>query len=149
MKFARLRLVIAALLFIGWMGWLGYLALEHRKPVIVSRSQLLQAAAFLKCDIEIKADAKGEHTAVISNPVWLKNPPAGNFTIEKLDEAQLPGGKLLIDLPIGTSGTYLLLLDDPLGRQIYRLAPANGGPGSNSTARLIYPWSGEVERQLQ
>ena len=42
MTVARVRLLLAAVLFFGWLGWLAYLAYFKTHPVVVSRSQVMR-----------------------------------------------------------------------------------------------------------
>ena len=46
MRIARVQLIVAAILFVGWLGYLAYLALGHSQPVVVSRTQLMNATSF-------------------------------------------------------------------------------------------------------
>ena len=41
MKFAVVRLAVAAVLFVGWIGYLGFLAATVRNPFVLSRPQFL------------------------------------------------------------------------------------------------------------
>ena len=50
MSVARVRLIVAAVLFFGWLCWLGYLAFTKTTPVIVSRSQVMAANRFVVAD---------------------------------------------------------------------------------------------------
>jgi hypothetical protein len=118
--------------------------------VIVSRSQLLLATHLMNAEIANKQLVKGgKPTPDIVSREWLSKPaPDGDLIVENLDQAQLPNGKLLSSLPDGSSGSYLLLLEQT-GPQRYRIVGATGGPGSNSgPICLIYPWSSAVERQI-
>ena len=54
MQAARLRLIVAALLFTGWIGWLAYLAATTTKPIILSRPQFL----FSSLDVIAQVDAQ-------------------------------------------------------------------------------------------
>jgi hypothetical protein len=157
MKFARFRLILAAVLFVGWLGWLGYLALGHAKAVVVSRSQLLVATSAVKVEIAIKSagvDAtQNGRTSVpyveVTESFGPQPVPLGHIIVDNIRDVRLPGGKLLIDLPIGSEGAYVLLLEQT-GPKNYMVAGASGGPGSSSGQHyLIYPWSSEVERQVR
>ena len=41
MKFAAVRLAVAAVLFVGWIGYLGFLVRTTRHPIVLSRPQFL------------------------------------------------------------------------------------------------------------
>jgi hypothetical protein len=143
MKLARLRLILAAILFVGWLGWLGYLALEYRKPVIVSRSQLLVATSVIKAEIALDAKGKPSPTVRVIESFDRQRIPDETITIENISDARLPDGKTP-----ATGGPYLLLLEQMPERR-YKVAGAAGGSGVNSGQLfIIYPWSSEVERQI-
>jgi hypothetical protein len=146
MKFARFRLILAIALFVGWLGWLGYLALGHAKALVISRSQLLVATSVVKAEIAIKP---GSVPYVdVTESFGTQPVPLGHIIVDNIREVRLAGGKLLIDLPIGSEGTYVLLLEQT-GPKNYRVVGASGGLGSNSGQHfLIYAWSSEVERQV-
>lgn len=74
MKFARLRLVVAALLFAGWIGWLAYLALTSSRPRLLSRPQ------FLVSQLDVVAVLKaGDHgpspDVQVEEIYWSSLPP--------------------------------------------------------------------------
>ncbi len=103
MKFAVVRLAVAAVLFLGWIGYLGYLAATIRNPVVLSRPQ------FLVSERDMIATFKGGDKFVIDEVLY----PKGAAEAEK--------GKTLI---VGNlEGVPDLLA---AGRQI-RLRPDPGG----------------------
>jgi hypothetical protein len=72
MMSAKTRLVLAASLFIAWIGWLVYLVVQSRNPVIVSRPQVLVADMIVAA--ELTGDANGPEAKVkVAEVLW----PAG------------------------------------------------------------------------
>jgi hypothetical protein len=61
---ARIRLIIAAALFVGWLGWLTYLAATGTQPIILSRPQLLMANAVVRAELTGSDDAPDDHITV-------------------------------------------------------------------------------------
>jgi hypothetical protein len=141
MNWAKLRLGIALVLFLGWMAYLGWMALEYGKPDIVSRSQLVVATDVIVAELktnevgeilpDIKVDSilRGEHVKTDSE-----------LTLLNSTKARLPGGK-----KFPGPGKYLLpLVIDHSGTKI---APAPPSPGFEGETILIYPWNPSVENQ--
>ncbi len=145
MRFARYRLILAALLFLGWLGWLGYLALDHAKAVVVSHSQLLVASYVIVGEITLDASGKPSPDIKIIESSDARALPKGRtFAVENLDEIRLPSGKA-----VSSNGAYLLLVVQ-IGTQRFQVARApkatSPEPGHPP---VIYPWTDEVERQVR
>src|SRR5437773_2064431 len=79
-RFAVLRLVLASLLFVGWIGWLVYLAKFKSKPIVLSRPQLLVS----DLDIIAQVDAPGKEVVIKEVYAWRStiDPPAVGSRIE-------------------------------------------------------------------
>jgi hypothetical protein len=142
MKVARLRLIVATLAFVGWLGYLAYLALGHSKPVIVSHSQVMAAHYAVKAEIAIgePGSPKAEVKVLESfgdNPI-----KAETINVDNLSDARLPGGK-----PIGNPGAYLLLLDRTHVSQ-FNVVRSPVGREPQGRLFVVYPWSADVERQI-
>jgi hypothetical protein len=144
MTFARIRLVVAALLLLGWLSYLGYLALGHPRAVVVSRSQMLAATYVVKAEVALDSAGKPEGTATVLESFGPQRLPQGEkIIIDNLNEARLTGTK-----PLSAAGEYLLLLERVPGARQFRVVNALAAAGRESTHLfLVYPWSGEVERQ--
>ena len=56
MKAARIRLFVASILLVAWLGYLGYLVLYERHPVVVSRSQVMASTHFVLVNITLGPD---------------------------------------------------------------------------------------------
>jgi hypothetical protein len=153
MKAARFRLIVAATLFMGWMGYLGYLALGHSKPVIISRSQMLVATYLVKGDVAVDESGKPIDLVHVRDSFGKSSIKTETIKITNLENARLPGGK-----PITASGTYLLplemvgqgLLPDSVDAR-FRVVGAPSGQRNEyqSALLLVYPWNAEVERQVR
>jgi hypothetical protein len=149
--FARLRLALAALLFIGWLVYLGYLALGHSTPVVVSRSQLMLASFIVKAEVALDGAGKPKPEARVLESLGRNKLTTETIKVDNLADARLPGGA-----PLAAAGTYLLLLE-PVNPGLpelvdvrFRIVPAMTGLPNDSRARLfIYPWTPDVERQIR
>jgi hypothetical protein len=132
-------LAVSALLFAGWLTWLGVQALKHAQPVVVSRAQLLSAKYLVVAKV-------GEGGSVHVNEVW-RSPerpalrPGDTPKVADLETAvgyQGPG-EYLLPLAAGANDQYAV-----------PLPPVS--PGYNKPLpehRRIYPWTPEVQRQLE
>lgn len=144
-----LLLVVAALLFAGWMAWLGYLALTTTRPEVLSRPQ------FLASEVDVIAEVTGDTeaanaTVTVKEVLWhagdVKNPPA------------LEAPLVIVNLPRvvpadGWTGPGLYLL--PLSRDMvgngFRVAPVLHSPGlarSHDRPR-IYHWTNPAREQYR
>ena len=145
MTLARLRLVLAALLFVGWLSWLGYAVSWRASVPIVSRGQLAGATHLVVVDVS--ADTQGLPAPMATVTQVLHGTGiAKGATIEVLN---LPSAQP----PIGGfagSGQYLLPL---VGEgKLFRVAGLPRSPGydaSMPTRPVIYPWSDDVRAQLK
>jgi hypothetical protein len=145
MKAARFRLIVTAVLFVGWLGYLAYLALGFSKPVTLSNSQMLVATHFVKADIALDPAGKPSPQVLRRETFGTRGVPDEKLTIDNLDEARLPNGK-----PISAAGSYLLLLRQT-GPTRFEVVGAPTGQGNDLSAKhlWVYPWSAEIERQLR
>ena len=64
MKPAVWRLVVAAVLFLAWIGYLAYLVAFTRNPIILSRPQ------FLVAEMHVLATRQGDDAFVIDEVLW-------------------------------------------------------------------------------
>jgi len=152
MTLARVRLVVAAVLFVGWLAWLGYAVSRKGTVQIVSRAQLTAATHLVVA--EVAAGEDGQPLPRVRVVEVLQAPdgdrPAGELDVEKLPAAATP-------LPVaGESrtpppGEYLLpLVKTDAGR--FRIAGLPASPGyaaTNFDRPRIYPWTPDVQAQLR
>ncbi len=140
----RARLMIAAALFVGWLGWLGVTALTKSRAPVVSRTQAAAAAVVVVA--ELTAGEEGAPAKVVTVVESLTpGAPVGEIVVLNLPESRGFTG----------SGRYLLLLNkDTLeGGPSYRLAGLPPSPGMPDLTRvgpwIIYPWSDETADDLR
>lgn len=153
MNGAKLRLVVAAALFVGWLAWLGYTAAAKNRGPVVSHVQASAAAHAVAAELKADAEGKPALEAKVTKSLKSGSPEAGAllYVINLADAKGFDG-----------PGEYLLLLAaDPLPRQI----PVNGkdlpmrslvgmqrSPGyelSGTGGPLIYRMSDSVRAQFR
>jgi hypothetical protein len=157
MKSARLRLAVAAALFLAWIGWLAYLAATTTHPEVLSRPQFLEADLVVIADVGKEDGHPNPEVRVVSVP-WAKEPlgrkPA-RITVKNLAEFDRENGW-------HGPGRYILPLQKVPARRsardktageyvIARVPDSPGFPsvrGSNVRYR-IYPDNAETRAQLE
>ncbi len=125
MRRSRLRLAVAAALFLGWLSWLVYLAATGTDDVVLSRSQ------FLVADVHLVATLKGgeapEAEADVKEVFWPKEgqrpAPGETIAVANLPECADQGWE--------GPGDYLLALKrTAAGANVtYAVAPVPRTPG--------------------
>ena len=114
MNGAKLRLIVAAALFLGWLSWLGYSALVKNRGPVVSRVQAAAAAHAVVGELTAGADGKPAPEVKIVESFTEGGPAAGS-EIYVVNGAEAKG----FDGP----GQYLLLLS---ANSTARGIPING-----------------------
>jgi hypothetical protein len=152
MTIARLRLIGAAVLFVGWLGWLGYAVWNKGTVQIVSRAQLTAATHLVVAEVAVGPDGQPLPRVTVTEVIQAPegDQPTGELEVERLPSAMTP-------LPVvgetrtPPAGMYLLpLVKTDAGR--YRLAglPASPGyPPREPDRPRIYPWTADVQTQLR
>jgi hypothetical protein len=156
------RLVLMAVLFVGWMGYLLYLVRTRTltpagTPLVVSRSQVLVS------DVDVVARVESlDHQVTVEKVLWLKNPglpvrPEDKLTVTNLKDCHpLPRGQDEGSPPADFTGpgSYLLLLHR-VG-DAYQVVPVPYTPGYPPPANpphegqpRIYPDKPEVLAQYR
>jgi hypothetical protein len=147
MQRARMRLIVAILLFVGWLGWLAYLAATATHPIILSRPQCLYA------QVIVHATVTGEEHA--SNNVTIREilhgidpkdrlKPEAEVEILQLDKCGSAQGwegpgEYLLPVSVNLKGEY----------HITHIPESPGyAPESMAQVLRIYPYNQEVKRQL-
>ncbi|HLN32842.1 MAG TPA: hypothetical protein VK395_34245 [Gemmataceae bacterium] len=142
MKWARIRLAVAALLFVAWLGWLFYLAAfsNARPPVILSRLQL-----------------DNSNFDVIASVAQTDNQPP-KVTIEDVHWPQTRAAEKLLHTTISVPdllscegwkgpGRYILpLVTNWKGS--YEVAPLPRTPGFEGAKPRIYVENADTLKQL-
>jgi hypothetical protein len=146
MKVSRVRLAVAAVLFLGWIGWLAYLAVSNHDPVILSRPQFLIADLWVIGDINTQDDHPRREVAV-REVVWASQgkKPSGDV----LEVADLPDMKT--ENGWRGTGTYMVPVTvRTVGkRDYYTVTPLPRSPGfPEAGERRIYVATPETRAQL-
>src|SRR5947208_6269522 len=71
-RWAVVRLVVASVLFAGWIGWLVYLAMTQSQPIVLSRPQLLVS----DLDVIARVDDPGKKVVVEEVYAWHGKKPS-------------------------------------------------------------------------
>ena len=152
MSRSRLRLAIAAALFVGWLGWLVYLAATGTDDVVLSRPQFLVANVHVRATL--RGDAKAPNAeATVQEVFWATGGKEKLLTAgTKITVANLPEcgpdqgwagpGDYILALMTGTTGTKVTT---------YQVAPTPRTPGYPGAKMLprIYPDTPSRRRQLK
>ena len=139
MSFAKIRLFLAALMFVGWIGYLAYLALNFAHPVVVSRSQWMAAEFPVIAEIEVDASGKANPAATLVESLRKGELPA-KLNVSNLADLEYPEKRP------PHSGRHLLLLMRTEGNS-FKVVPTPPSPGDHGGKFYIYPWTPEVEKQ--
>jgi hypothetical protein len=139
LKWARLRLAVAIVLFVGWIGWLVYLAvMATPRPPTLSRSQLLES----NLDVIAQIDQLDPPKIKMDDVHWPQTKQAQSLkgaTIEVSNLASAEGwkgpGRYIVPLRTNWHGSY-------------EVAPLPPTPGFESARPRIYPAMPETLRQL-
>lgn len=167
---ARLRLAVAAALFVGWLGWLGYTALTKSQAPVVSRAQAAAATVAVVAELTTGEDGRGV--------MLLRRGPGGPEVVELKEKADRPAVTAKVVEPltggpeagsrIGVSnlpscagysgpGTYLLLLNADPGAIVenvpaYAVVGQQRSPGADLAdvgPPRIYPWTAATADDLR
>jgi hypothetical protein len=131
-SFPKARLVVAALLFVGWVSYLGYLVWRTQDLVVVSRSQAIMAHLVLVGDVG--AEQEGRPAAVaVKSVLWAR----------ATADRQLVGKEILVDWPDAIRGydgpgEYLLLLNHSGSGDRFHVTPLPAVPGFAGGETRIY-----------
>jgi hypothetical protein len=159
MTVVRGRLLVAAVLFFGWLCWLGYLAWFKTNPVVVSHSQVMAASRFVVAEVHLEPDtgALSKEVKVVEDLRPAGPPLPETITVTNLDKAEIAGngtrfrdgGHYLLPLtPNATAGPNVFELTRPPGR-IYR-PPAPNERRIEPGRPWAYAWdNADVRRQFE
>lgn len=146
MKAARIRLILAAVAFLAWLGWLAMAVAQKGKPDIVSRAQLTEATTFVVA--EVAADAEGLPIPGVKVVKSLKaplpeNPPV--IDVLNIRKASVPGKGF------PGPGTYLIpvVMLSPTEYMIAGLPRSPGYEAASPDRPAIYPWNDDTQKQLK
>lgn len=157
MTHPRLRLAVAAFLFLGWIGYLVFLVVRTREPVILSRPQLLHSDLVVLAEIK-EINGKPQAEVTVRDTLWSGQPSRNPKAQETLWLPELADcGK---DEGWRGPGEYLLFLrwegmpvkGQPAKDKFAKDKPAGDNPGAYRLTSLprspnFYPrWQVEMER---
>jgi hypothetical protein len=144
MNAARLRLLLAAVLFAVWIGYLGSLAWATRSPITLSRAQFLVSTLDVVAELEVDP----EHPTRPRSQVKILRVHWPESARATLTDAVI----LVTNLDdctgwTGQAGAYIL----PLVKSgpDYRVAAVPPSPGFEGVLLRIYPVRPATEAQLQ
>jgi hypothetical protein len=138
------RLVLATLLFGGWIGWLAYLVGTTTQPIVLSRPQLLVSTVDVIARVEADGDRPSRDVQILEVR-WPKDQPS--LARQSIVVTNLPQS-------VGWRGPgdYILpLIKTDDSYEIARIPPSPGFAPSTmegSASLRIYPRTPETERQL-
>ena len=139
-SWARLRLALALLAFLGWVGYLAWLT-RGARSVVVSRSQVAAADHLVVARLRAGPDGRPAPEATVREVLARGGdsaPAEGPLRVANLPEARGFAGE----------GDYLLPLSGAGGR--YLLTPPPRSPGYEAPQRpWVYPWTESVREQLR
>jgi len=151
MKPAVWRLLVAGLLFFGWIGWLVYLTTTLQHAVVLSRPQLLAADLDVIAWIDEDPQEHGPSGMVKVKAVfWAREESDRDIETKTIAVDNLPE----ISKDDGWEGPkeYILPLQRAGGKEkaVYRVAPIPRSPGyGREGPPRIYPATADARRQLQ
>jgi hypothetical protein len=132
--------MLAAGLFLAWIGWLAFLAATTTHPVVLSRPQLMVSTLDVIAQVDAD-DSRPAKTVTVKDVHW---PPARN---EELANKPLVVTNLAQAEGWDGPGEYIL----PLIREgkNYEVAAIPSSPGYSLHQVRIYRRTAETLRQLQ
>lgn len=149
MSRARVLLILAAALFIGWLGWLGYAVyaarwVEDTAPV-VSRAQLVAATHLIVGDVTIGPDGLPQTDVTVREVLHGDGPVTGQTAVVRnLNKSRPPGAKAF------ESGPYLLaVVGEGSNFAVVGLPRSPGYEATVPDLLVIYPWSDDLRAQLR
>jgi hypothetical protein len=145
MQAARLRLILSALLFAGWIAWLAYLAATTTRPNVLSRPQFLFSTLDVVALIDEK-DGQPVDDVKVLEVHWPPHADAfkGPIKVTNLKECAKPERGWV------GAGEYIL----PLAKygdqyEVVKIPESPGFPEGSLNRYRIYRRTPETMRQLQ
>lgn len=149
----RWRLILAAVLFIGWLSYLGYTALTKNRSPVISRIQAAAAKYAVVAEVSVTAQGKPDPKIKVDESLGPAQLPAGSnqFVTNIADASGFEG-----------PGQYLLFLtEDPSHDRIetdgaktrpLTIVGQQRSPGNDLTGvgpPKVYRWTDGVRRQFE
>ena len=149
----RVRLFVAAVLFIGWLSYLGYAALTKNRGPVISRAQAAAATHAVVAEVEAGPDGKPRPQVTVVES-FGGNSPGRDAKLFVANLADVQG----FDGP----GQYLLLLAADPRLQGVKLNPDDlppfavvgqqRSPGNDLVGvgrPLVYHWTDDLRKQFE
>lgn len=130
--YPRARVIVAAVLFFGWLAFLVYLVTRTGEMIVVSRPQILVSEVVVLAQVRDQAGQAGSAVAV-KEVVSFKHPKDAMLAGAEIDVADLPK----VGSPYGYTGPGAYVLPLVHAGDGYRLTPLPTVPG-------FVPTPGEV-----
>ncbi len=145
MSGARIRLLVAAALFLGWMIWLGLAVADKGSVDPVSRAQLTEATILVTAEVS-SVEGKPVSKVKVVKRISATGPAEGT----EIDVANLPQA-VVPRKGFPGDGVYLLALvpRDASGFSIAGLPRSPGYEPTNPPHPSIYPWNEATQTQLR
>jgi hypothetical protein len=153
---ARLKLVVAAVLFAGWIGYLAYLVVglaqqepagPDGKPVVLSRPQFLVATLVVTAEVEDRTDRPTR--AIVKAVHWPQNAETAALVDQTVEVRNLARSEGLNE-----AGRYILPLWSE--RDTFQVAPTPpspgyppGGPSREAGPSRVYLSTPHTQEQLE
>jgi Ribosomal protein L7/L12 C-terminal domain len=134
---AKIRLAVAAALFLGWIGWLGYLVAKKRIPEV----EVLRRPQFVVADLWVIGQLDGpanrpDAKVVVRQVLWAKDKKDQGLAGKAVSLPDL--GLVGMDLGWSGPGEYLLALqkNQDVKKPGYSLTPVPSSPGFEPAFQL-------------
>jgi len=141
----KLRLALAAGVFVAWIGYLTFLVATTRHPVILSRPQFLTAQLYVTARLTGDAD-KPAANITVEETLWAANEkhnlPRGTELQVNLDDVGPEQGW-------DGEGVYVLPLRATALPGTYFLPPVPRSPGFGGGKARIYPATADALQQVR
>lgn len=141
----KVRLAVAAALFLGWLGWLGYAAAVKSRAPVVSRAEAAVAPYTVVAFIRMSPDGKMPTQVHVSEVLAGKeHNPAAPTDLRVSNLAETAG--------FDGDGDYLLFLRPDSLTGGYEVVGPPRSPGldpSSAVKPQIYRWSEDVRGQVK
>jgi hypothetical protein len=145
MTAARIRLLVAFIVFAAWVGWLGFQSLSEVKDPVISRAQLLVSTIDIVANVQAESDGRPSKTATVEKVHW-PNDGGGLKLGAPIQVTNLPEST-----GFGQPGAYILPLvvgDKPGEYRIAGLPPSPGFDTFGQTLLFIYPLTAATQKQV-
>jgi hypothetical protein len=141
LRWPTVRLVVAAALFLAWLGWLSFLVLTASHPIVLSRPQFLVSSLDLTAHVDQISGA--EPRVTVQEVRW-----PGDERARALEGKTIPVGNLAeVDGWTGPGEYILPLMTDWQGH--YTVTGTPPSPGFPRVGKpRIYPVTPETLAQL-